>query len=75
MFKNTYKCNQMDHQLYTPTLSIIPGAVNTSSPLASVDGSVVATTRGGAATVAKAGLYDKAFIGAAARDVSLLNDR
>lgn len=28
MFKNTYKCNQMDHQLYTPTLSIIPGAVN-----------------------------------------------
>lgn len=44
-------------------------------PPASIDGSVVATTRGGAATVAKADLYDKAFIGAAARDVSLLNDR
>lgn len=76
MFKNTYKCNQMDHQLYTPTLSIIPGAVNANgSPLTSIDSSVVATTRGGAATVAKADLYDKAFIGAAARDVSLLNDR
>lgn len=27
MFKNTYTCNQMDHQLHTPTLSIIPGAM------------------------------------------------
>lgn len=65
-------CNRMDHQLYTPTLSIIPGAVNVNgSPSASIDGSV-ATNLGGAASVANADLYDKAFIGAAARDVSLL---
>lgn len=37
-----------------------------------IDGSVVVTNLGGAATVANADLYDKAFIGAAARDVSLL---
>lgn len=41
-------------------------------PRASIHSSVVATNLGRAATVANADLYDKAFIGAAARDVSLL---
>lgn len=46
-----------------------------AAPFASIGGSAVATNHVGAATVAKADLYDEPFIGAAAGDVSLLNDR
>lgn len=70
--KNTWKCNQMDPWLYTPTLSIIDEVVNVNSahPPPHVLNQYLSsghTVTAATITAAKTNLYDRRFMGAIAR--------